>query len=348
MHINPYAAIQQSSREGMIMSLAKTQAWRWFLGALAALVLLAAIPNYANAQIISICVNQKGKIVGIDTLCEQQDLRVNLTWNIPGPQGPVGDTGPIGPYGVTGEPGPQGPQGPPGIAGDRGPNGPKGLTGPTGPQGLTGDPGPTGLMGAKGATGPQGPQGDPGAKGATGPDGPKGLTGPTGPQGATGVAGVQGLQGLKGATGPIGPRGNPGADGVDGANGNHVSVLAGGTYPVTITSSQTACMGPGNGYSFTESTIAVPLPAGILFNIQFFTDVPPTSFDTYTFDVCIDHSCDTTPADGCTIGSGSNHCTIAGPFFLTEGDTLSVCAHNGSSTTPEFSFSGNYASPPVI
>jgi Collagen triple helix repeat (20 copies) len=301
MDMNSHVAIPQSGREGTIMSLANTQAWRWLLGAVAALVLLAAIPNYANAQIISICVNQKGKIVGIDTLCEQQDLRVNLTWNIPGPQGPVGDTGPTGIYGPTGEPGPQGPQGSPGAPGAKGPDGAKGLTGPTGPQGPTGD------------------------------DGPKGLTG------------------LKGATGPMGLRGDPGLDGLDGINGDHISVLAGGTYPQEIYPAKSSCMGPGNGVSLTESTIAVPLPAGILFNIQFFTDVPPNAFESYTFNVCIDHSCDSIPADGCTMGSGVNHCTIGGAFFLAEGDTLSVCVHNGSATTtPKFSFSGNYVSPPVI
>jgi Collagen triple helix repeat (20 copies) len=347
--MNPHVAIPQSGREGTIMSLANTQAWRWLLGAVAALVLLAAIPNQANAQIISICVNKKGKISGINTLCKNSDLNVNLTWNIPGPQGPVGDTGPIGPYGVTGEPGPEGPQGPPGIAGDRGPNGPKGLTGPAGPQGLTGDPGATGLTGAKGENGAQGPQGDPGVKGATGPDGPKGLTGPTGPQGATGLAGVQGLKGLKGPTGPRGPKGAAGADGLDGTNGDHISVLAGGSYPNTIPPGVIAFMGPGNGWSFTESTIAVPLPAGILFNIQFFTDVPPAGGHSYEFRVCIDHSCD--PDPDCSINGGQNHCTapIAGPFFLLEGDTLSVEVHNtDASAHPNFSFSGNYESPPVI
>src|SRR5262245_32923782 len=64
-----------------------------------------------------------------------------LSWNVPGPQGPVGpqgSPGSVGPQGPAGSVGPVGPQGPPGSqgpTGSQGPQGPIGLQGPQGPAG---------------------------------------------------------------------------------------------------------------------------------------------------------------------------------------------------------------------
>ena len=89
----------------------------------------------------------------IDNVCQA---------DVPGPQGPKGDTGATGAIG---------PQGPKGDTGATGPAGPQGLKGDTGATGATG---PKGDTGATGATGPQGPQGEKGDSGAQGPIGPKG------------------------------------------------------------------------------------------------------------------------------------------------------------------------------
>ena len=61
--------------------------------------------------------------------------------DIPGPEGPQGETGPQGPIGLTGPQGATGPLGPQGPIGDTGPQGPIGETGAQGPIGDTGSDG---------------------------------------------------------------------------------------------------------------------------------------------------------------------------------------------------------------
>lgn len=62
---------------------------------------------------------------------------------VPGVQGPKGDTGDTGPQGAQGIKGDTGAQGPQGIQGVQGPQGGQGPQGSTGPQGIQGVPGPT-------------------------------------------------------------------------------------------------------------------------------------------------------------------------------------------------------------
>ena len=83
------------------------------------------------------------------------------------------------------------------IPGPQGPQGETGAQGETGPQGAVGAQGPQGIQGN---TGPQGPQGEAGTVGAQGPQGIQGITGPQGspgPQGIPGVPGDDGQQGVK-------------------------------------------------------------------------------------------------------------------------------------------------------
>lgn len=61
-----------------------------------------------------------------------------VTFPVPGPQGPQGETGPEGPQGPQGETGPQG------IQGATGPQGIQGATGPQGPAGANGQGVPSG------------------------------------------------------------------------------------------------------------------------------------------------------------------------------------------------------------
>jgi type VI protein secretion system component Hcp len=75
---------------------------------------------------------------------KDRDRDRQITWNMAGPQGPMGLTGP------------------------------QGLPGLPGPQGLTGAQGPQGLTGPQGPIGPQGPAGEQGPGGPAGPQGPAG------------------------------------------------------------------------------------------------------------------------------------------------------------------------------
>lgn len=149
-------------------------------------------------------------------------LAKNGVSNIPGPQGPTGNTGSQGPTGNTGSQGPTGPQGPTGNTGLQGPTGNTGSQGPTGPQGPTGNTGlqgPTGNTGSQGPTGPQGPTGNTGLQGPTGNTGLQGPTGPSGPSGPSGPTGNTGNTGPSGPSGPQGPTGNPGNTGPSGPSG---------------------------------------------------------------------------------------------------------------------------------
>ena len=155
-------------REGTRMPQSFRNAWRWLIGASAAAMLIASISPAANAQtpdtgVITLCVARNGKIVGVDIQCKPHNLQ--LTWNIPGPQGPQGLQGYMGPAGAPGSVGPTGSQGLVGIVGPTGPMGSMGLTGPEGDPGLTGPTGPTGNSGHPGPTGPTGDMG------MTGPSG---------------------------------------------------------------------------------------------------------------------------------------------------------------------------------
>ena len=145
-------------------------AWRWLVGVSAAAMLIASLSPASSAQaqtpdtgIITLCVARNGKIVGVDIQCRPHNLQ--LTWNIPGAQGPQGAQGYTGPAGAPGGPGETGVQGPVGPVGPTGPMGSIGLTGPAGVQGVTGPAGPTGNVGHPGPTGPTG------AIGETGPSG---------------------------------------------------------------------------------------------------------------------------------------------------------------------------------
>lgn len=59
------------------------------------------------------------------------DLLINYSTSLPGPQGPQGPQGVPGPQGEQGSPGPQGEQGIPGIPGAKGEQGPPGPPGPS-------------------------------------------------------------------------------------------------------------------------------------------------------------------------------------------------------------------------
>lgn len=123
------------------------------LGILSSTAVMAAGSN----NTISACVDNKTKVVRIDTKCKSSEKVI--TWNQVGTQGPKGDVGNTGP------------------AGDTGPRGPQGLTGPQGVQGVQGIQGLTGLQGIPGVQGQQGlqgPKGDTGAQGIQGPVGPAG------------------------------------------------------------------------------------------------------------------------------------------------------------------------------
>ena len=132
-----------------------------------------------------------------------QTIRMIVTANERGPQGPKGDAGEAATIEAgnvyTVNPGqeavmntgtdtnavfdfyiPRGPKGDPGPEGPAGPQGPRGLQGPkgdTGPQGVQGVQGPRGEQGERGIQGPQGPQGE---QGIQGEQGVQGIQGPTG------------------------------------------------------------------------------------------------------------------------------------------------------------------------
>src|SRR5208282_3796234 len=93
-------------REGTRMPQSFKNAWRWLVGASAAAMLIATISPAANADsgIITLCVSRSGRIVGVDIQCKPHQIQ--LTWNIPGAQGPQGPQGYPGPAGAPGEIGP--------------------------------------------------------------------------------------------------------------------------------------------------------------------------------------------------------------------------------------------------
>ena len=162
----------------------------------------------ADAKFLKVDLDIKGSCSNFEELSNQPFTYVPFAYyspasDIPGPQGPQGETGPQGavgaqgPQGIQGSIGPQGPQGAAGAVGAQGPQG------ETGPQGAAGAQGPQGIQGS---IGPQGPQGEAGAVGAVGAQGPQGSSGPPGAPGAPGEAGEAGLKSLINTTEePVGP-----------------------------------------------------------------------------------------------------------------------------------------------
>ena len=177
----------------------------------------------ADAKFLKVDLDIKGSCSNFEELSNQPFTYVPFAYyspasDIPGPQGPQGETGPqgaVGAQGPQGETGPQGAvgaQGPQGIQGSIGPQGPQGAAGAVGAQGPQGETGPQGAAGAQGpqgiqgSIGPQGPQGEAGAVGAVGAQGPQGSSGPPGAPGAPGEAGEAGLKSLINTTEePVGP-----------------------------------------------------------------------------------------------------------------------------------------------
>jgi hypothetical protein len=118
------------------------------LGVAASSVMLLAAPQAGRASTISMCLNKKGVIEGVNVACKPKQSLISWDSNgLVGPQGPSGPQGPtgsMGPPGATGAQGPQGPTGPAGAVGNTGTIGP---AGPTGPAGATGAAGPAGANG---------------------------------------------------------------------------------------------------------------------------------------------------------------------------------------------------------
>ena len=178
----------------------------------------------ADAKFLKVDLDIKGSCSNFEELSNQPFTYVPFAYyspasDIPGPQGPQGETGAqgeTGPQGAVGEQGPQGPQGIQGETGAQGETGPQGAVGAQGPQGPQG---PQGETGAQGETGTQGAVGEQGPQGPQGPQGETGTQGETGPQGAVGEQGPQGIQGSTGPQGSPGPQGLPGTSGADGEAG---------------------------------------------------------------------------------------------------------------------------------
>ena len=100
----------------------------------------ATIPD-ANG-IIHGCYNKSGGSIRIidDSVTACNANETSLTWNVAGPQGPIGPQGPQGVSGPTGPAGAAGATGSAGSAGAIGPAGPPGATGPAGPAGASSGP----------------------------------------------------------------------------------------------------------------------------------------------------------------------------------------------------------------
>lgn len=262
-------------------------------------VMLLAAPQASRASTISMCLNKKGIIEKVNKACTAKQTLISWDSN-----GVVGPQGPAGPQGSTGPAGPQG------VAGPQGPQGPAGPTGPVGNAGAAGPQGPTGPAGAIGPTGPQGPVGE---------IGPMGPTGPQGPTGAPGTNGTN-IQVLTGGT--------LGAD-----SGDLLGILPGETANTPV------YLGPGNGGSITPGVADVPLSAGTLSHLLVSVDLNTgctTGICGYTFAVCINENCTTTPALGCTIidPTVSTVCNdTTDVVTIKDGDLVSIQAQPSSPTT---------------
>src|SRR5260370_26496723 len=121
----------QKNREGVKMPASSKFAWRWIVGTTAAAMLfMAALPSNGHADTLTICINNNGKIKGINVNCGSM---TSLTWET------IGAKGDTGPEGVDGPPGFAGPGGASGNQGIKGATGTQGANGPTGAPGTTGD-----------------------------------------------------------------------------------------------------------------------------------------------------------------------------------------------------------------
>jgi hypothetical protein len=257
-----------------------------FAGAAGGLLCLA-IPASGHASTITLCLNRRGVIKGINVAC--QPPLVTLTWDgngIQGPQGPSGPQGPIGPVGIQGAQGPTGAQGPVGPAGAAGA---AGAVGPTGP---TGDTGPTGAQGLIGNTGLKGPTGDPG---------PQGLTGLNGPNGTN----IQVLTG-----------GNLGADtAIDHSNqlgGDQALYLGPGNGADTSLASVAVPVSAGTLKHLLIRTDMNPGSSG------------PTT-NSYTFSVCVNATC--TTGLTCVITDPNTSCSdTTDVVSVNDGDLFSIYA----------------------
>ena len=76
------------------------------MGAIFFILCATCIQSLAEENVIYGCVDEKGKMVIIDSVSQCKDKKAVIYWNKVGPQGPAGDQGPIGftgPQGPTGE-----------------------------------------------------------------------------------------------------------------------------------------------------------------------------------------------------------------------------------------------------
>ena len=308
-------------------------AWRWLVGASAAAMLIASVAPAANAQtpdtgIIKLCVARNGKIIGVNHACKNHNFQ--LTWNIPGPQGPEGPQGVVGPAGAPGAVGPTGSQGLVGPVGPTGPMGALGLTGPAGVQGVTGPTGPTGNVGRPG------------------PTGPIGLVGPTGtPAPFTG----DNVEILTGGT-------------LGGTIGGAASIQLVQSSGADFAPTTPLYMGPGNGASgegivsippapvaAPQTSVEVPTPGGTAFNLN--VSVTPSNpigppGSEYTFIVCNEADCDITMNPYCRIendsGGSTTSCSsetfdggaipVTPSLDFLPGDTISIQAYNSETVFP--------------
>jgi Collagen triple helix repeat (20 copies) len=267
------------------MHVSLKHARRVVLGVAVGALFLAAAPGSGRADIIQICVSPKGRriVLPLGGTCSKPNRAI--TWDS---EGVVGPSGPQGPKGQ------QGPQGPTGTIGQMGPQG------PVGPDGMIGQ------VGNNGATGPGGPAGEMGPQGPEGPTGPTGATGPTGMTGASGVNGINGVQFYTLGGGDLGSNvellfgyqsvlGGP-----DAASGGNPFCLTNGA-PNPTCSNSPIYYGPGNGADNQLESVAVPIDASTVTQLWVQTKNVPGPGESYTFRLCINSDCTTSPVT-CTIG----------------------------------------------
>jgi hypothetical protein len=287
---------------------------RLALGVAMGALLLAAAPGSGQADILTICVSPtKQRVVSVDGTCNKPNRAV--TWDSNGVAGPSGAQGPKGM---------QGPQGPTGTMGQMGPQGPVGPAGVVGPPGDTGATGPIGLAGEMGQQGPEGPTG------------PTGATGPTGPMGASGVNGVNGTQFYTLGGGDLGSN-------VELLFG-YATVLGGPSGPTgpgcnTPTCSTTPVYyGPGNGADTQLESEAVPIDASTVTQLWVQTKSAPGPGQSYTFQLCINSDCKTSPVT----------CSINLPNLTECNDLLDVQKYAAGDTIALKATATDFAAPTEV
>jgi len=275
------------------MHVSLRHARRMLLGVAVGALFLAAAPGAGHAAILTLCLSSTGQrvLLPLGGTCNAPNRQI--TWDS---NGVVGPTGPQGPKGM------QGPAGPTGPAGEMGPQGPVGPAGAIGPVGSTG------------ATGPIGPAGEMGQQGPQGPTGPTGATGPVGPGGLPGVNGLNGEQFYTLGGGDLGSN----AELLFG----YQSILAGTSSPV---GTNPIYYGPGNGADTQLESEAVPIDASTATQLWVQTKNVPGPGQTYTFQLCINSDCTTSPVT-CTISlPTSTECNdLAHSQAYKPGDTIAL------------------------